>query len=245
VGGVAAGQRLLRQIFSVEQGFTLALNLSPYHLVDQAVSLRLLPDMIFHNRFTDLAVYRQLLRSPWRRRLDRTRERFKGVQVTRSGCSDFTEEHYGLYLQVMERATERLEILGLGFFQGLPRPLELVSCRQEGRLLCWRLMLLEDRRLSFVLGGHDYQLNKLHDSYFNSLLGVLADGMAAGIDEIELGQTAEDPKARLGAQPVEKCMLLAHSNLLIHQLMKLASPWIAYRHRPAVYSVFKKEIVFS
>ncbi len=245
VGDPSWASRLLESVFAAESGFVLALNLEPDQAIHGATSLRLLPDMVFRNRFGSLDDYGESLRSTWRRRMKRSRRRFRGVETVRTGCSSFTPAHHALYLDVIDHATERLETLGLGFFQGLPRPLELVSCFHGGRLLGWRIVLAEGRRFTFVLGGHDYALNPRYDIYFNNLLGVLADGMACGAREIELGQTAEDAKARIGAQPVETRMLLRHGNPVVDRLLRVASPLLAYRRRPPVYRVFRKEEMFA
>lgn len=239
VGEAAAACELLESVFAAEPGLSLALNLGPEHRVERAVPLRLLPDLVLSNRFDCFAAYVAALRAPWRRRVRLAQERFRGVETTRTGCDAFTAEHHRQYLAVLGHARERLETLGLAFFQGLPPPLELVSCRHEGRLLCWRIMLREGRRLTFVLGGHDYAANGRHASYFNSLLGILEDGMRDGVETIDLGQTAEDAKLRLGARAVEMRMLLAHRRPAVNGLVRLAAPLIACRVRPRAYRVFR------
>ena len=118
-----------------------------------------------------------------------------------------------------------------------------MSCYGDGKLLCWRLILVEKCRLTFILGGHDYGLNTAYASYFNNLFGLLEDGLRHGVREIDLGQTAEDAKARLGAAAVETRMLVSHSNTLLNRLIRLFSGSIAYRGRCTSYHVFKEETV--
>ena len=237
--------RLLSAVFERERGLSLALNLPeslPSVITSPAAhQVRMLPGMVFTNRFRTFGGYEDSLRSPWRRRLKTIRKKFEEVRTEREGAAAFTREHHALYLDVLDRAPEKMETLGFTFFRKLPAPIELVSCYRKGRLLCWRLMLAEDNRLLFLLGGHDYRLNPIYDAYFNNLVGVLADGIEMGVAHIDFGQTAEDPKARLGARPVPEKMLLRHSTPLWNRLLGAAKPLLAYRKAAPVYHVFRKE----
>lgn len=241
IGSPTAVGELLAAVFAAESGLTVALNLPPAVEVPGANPVRMLPDMILRRQFADPGAYRAALRSPWRRRLDRSAARFAGAVTRRSTCAEFTDRHHRLYLDVLARAAERLETLSCAFFRGLPPPFELVSCYRGADLLCWRIVLAERGRLTFVIGGHDYARNAENDAYFNNLYGVLADGFAAGAQEIDLGQTAEDAKARLGAVAVETRMVLHSSSRLLDAPLRLASPLIAYRGRPRAYRVFRQE----
>ncbi len=239
-GSLPDAARLLDEIFRREQGLTLVMNLPVPFPRTRAHRSRLLPGMIFANRFRSVAEYKQDLRAPWRRRIKATQKKFSGVRTVRETCSAFTEKHHALYLDVLKRAPEKMETLGFDFFRELPPPIELVSCYRGWDLICWRLILAEQGRLLFLLGGHDYSLNGRYDAYFNNLLGVLEDGMAQGALRIDLGQTAEDPKARLGAQPMSEQMLLHHSSPIWGRLVGLAAPLLAYRKSLPTYHVFKE-----
>jgi len=215
VGPPAAAAQLLAEVFAAELGLTVALNLPRGLDVPGTISLRMLPDMILRRSFPDLDAYRNSLRADWRRRMIRSEKRFADVTIHRTSCAAFTSRHHRLYLDVLAHASERLETLSPAFFRGLPPPLELVSCCQGGKLLCWRIVLAERDRLIFVLG--------------------------AGAREIDLGQTAEDAQARLGALPAETCMLLHHPNRLVDLPLRIASPLIAYRGHPRSYRIFRRE----
>ena len=235
---------LLGAVFEREVGLTLALNL-PGSLPEvasrpEAHPVRLLPGMVFTNCYRTYGDYERGLRSAWRRRLKVTRRKFEGVTTERESCAAFTREHHSLYLDVLGRSSEKMETLGFTFFRKLPAPIQLVSCYRKGRLLCWRLLLAEDNRLFFLLGGHSYQLNPVYDAYFNNLIGVLEDGIEMGVAHIDFGQTAEDPKARLGADTVPEKMLLIHSNPLFNNMLGAVAPLLAYRKTHPAYNVFRK-----
>lgn len=235
---------LLETILQREKGLTLALNLpasfpelSP---AGSAHAVRLLPGMVFENRFGDWEGYENSLRAPWRRRLKSIQGKFAGIDVVRQSCAAFSREHHALYLDVLGHAREKMETLSFTFFRKLPPPIVLVSCYRKSRLLCWRLILAENNRLLFLLGGHDYRLNNRYDAYFNNLAGVLNDGIDLGVAHIDFGQTAEDPKSRLGARAVPEKMLLHHSHSLGNRLIGSFAPFLAYRKSPPSYHVFRK-----
>ena len=104
---------------------------------------------------------------------------------------------------------------------------------------------MEGRRATFVLGGHDYRLNDRYHAYFNNLFGLLEDAFEAGVKEIDLGQTAEDPKGRLGAEPVETRMLLHHGRGWLDRCVRFASPLLAYRDPCPDFRVFRQEVSTS
>ena len=237
--------RLLAAVFEREAGLSLALNL-PEALPSVTASptaheVRLFPGMVLTNQYRTFGDYENNLRSPWRRRLKTTMQKFDEVRTERDGAVAFTREHHALYLDALARAPEKMETLGFTFFRKLPAPIELVSCYRRGRLLCWRLMLAENNRLFLLLGGHDHQLNSIYDVYFNNLVGVLTDGIEMGVAHIDFGQTAGDTKARLGARPVPEKMLLRHPHPLWNRLLGSARPMLAYRGAAPAYHVFRNE----
>lgn len=239
-GALPEAAVLLDEIFRREKGLTLVLNLPVPFPGTRAHRCRLLPGMIFTNRFRSVAEYEQALRAPWRRRIKATQRKFEDVHNVRETCAAFTRKHHDLYLDVLARAPEKMETLDLDFFRELPPPVELVSCYRGRDLICWRLILVEQGRLLFLLGGHDYALNGRYDAYFNNLFGVLEDGITKGVLRIDLGQTAEDPKVRLGAKPMPEQMLLHHTNPIWRRLVGLAAPLLAYRKTMPVYHVFRE-----
>jgi hypothetical protein len=239
VGAPGDVSALLAAIFRRERGLTVALNQPVGMDVGRAVAVRMLPDMRLPCRFQSFADYERSLRSPWRRRLRHIRSRFDRVETVHQDCRAFSDRHHALYLAVMARARHRLEVLEAEFFRRLPAPIELVSCYAGRQLLCWRLILAERGRLTFLLGGHDHHYNEAFATYFNNLFGLLEDGLRHGAREIELGQTAEDAKARLGARPVETRMLLGHHRGVVRGLLRLFGETLAYRDPCPGYHVFR------
>jgi hypothetical protein len=206
-----------------------------------ATAVRLMPGIEFNNCFASIHAYRAALRASWRRRMDRIRKKGALFVQRRTSCDEFTDDHYRLYLSVLFRAAEKIETLSLDFFRNLPRPIELISSFINKRLVSWRIVLFEKNRYSFILGGHDYVLNDLHSIYFNNLYSILEEGISRNAAVIDFGQTAEDAKARLGANDIAELMLLHHSNLFLKLLFSKVSPFLAYRKKFPLYRIFRTD----
>jgi hypothetical protein len=179
------------------------------------------------------------LRSHYRRRTRHILEGFNGVQKLTSACSAFTSKHHGLYLQILSRTSNKLEILTEDFFRNLPEHFQLTSFYYENDLLCWHINCTEHNRLYFFFGGHDYTLLEKHQSYFNNLLGIIREGIEGGYHCIDLGQTAEIPKMKAGGRVVAKNLFVYSRNAILLFLLKIGKPLLAYRPVAANYHTLK------
>ena len=74
----------------------------------------------------------------------------------------------------------------------------------------------------------DYKVNRQFNTYFNILLNVVKEGIEKRASIIDLGQTAEIPKLRLGGKLVEKTMMGYHSNRIMRKLMKAGKSLLEY-----------------
>ena len=144
-------------------------------------------------------------------------------------CSQFTQAHHALYMQIMQHTSSKLEVLSHAFFRNLPEPFSLTSCYLEGSLICWHVTCADDDTLYFFFGGHDYALLNSHHVYFNNLFSIVGQAIEGGYQQLDLGQTAEIAKIKTGGYPVFKSMFLYHRHPVIRLLLTLAKPLISYR----------------
>ena len=79
------------------------------------------------------------------------------------------------------------------------------------------------------MGGINYVLNRQFNTYFNVLIEVLREGFERRASRIDLGQTAEVPKIRMGGHIVEKYMLGYHSNRIFRKLLLAGKGLLEYR----------------
>lgn len=223
---------LLPEIFNHiknrQKGLFLALNLDPKTRVSGMICGRTLPTIILKPNYKSWDEYLSSLRSSYRRRILLISQRFSGVEKFNGGCSRFNDQMYLQYLQVLKRSKGKLETLSQAFFENLPGEFRLTGYYHEDTLVGWYISVSFREKYYFFLGGIDYALNERFSTYFNILLDILREGIAIKADFIDLGQTAEIPKMRLGGTPVEKTMVAYHSNSIMRRLLKTGKSLLEY-----------------
>ena len=92
------------------------------------------------------------------------------------------------------------------------------------------------------MGGIDYKLNAQHATYLLMLTQIVRDGIERGVEKIELGQTAEVPKTRLGGSLSLRYMEAKHSSLLINHVLKTAQKRLAYNRKIPAVNVYNNKL---
>ena len=211
-----------------EKGLLLVLNLDSNPLISDATMGKTLPTIILDNRFPSWENYQQSLKANYRRRLRHLSRPFWGINMKRGVCSRFDEKMYHQYREVLKRSKGKLETLSQNFFQNLPSNFSLTAYYDQENLLGWYISTAFKEKYYFFLGGINYEKNKQFNTYFNILFNVLREGIEKKGSVIDLGQTAEIPKMRLGGKVVEKFLLGYHSNWLLRKLLKAGKSILEY-----------------
>jgi len=241
VGSFDLFSELIDFIKSQEKGLLLVLNLDSTPPVSDLIIGRTLPTIIMANRFQSWENYIQSLRASYRRRIINLARPFSRINIKRGACSRFDEKMYHQYLEVLKRSKGKLETLSQQFFQNLPSNFRLTAYYHQEHLLGWYISTVFKEKYYFFLGGIDYGRNKHFNTYFNILVGVLREGIEKNASLIDLGQTAEIPKIRLGGKVVEKFMLGYHSNCLLRKFLKAGKSILEYSTTVPESHVFKDE----
>ncbi len=222
----------LRQyIYKVEKGFVLFLNLKEKSFGNSTATGKTLPTIILHNDFRSWNDYYGALRSNYRRRLNKILLASKVLQFEKLPCSEFTEEMHELYLNVYKRSKGKLEKLSFGFLKNLPADFQLTVCRKNGKTIGWNIALLHAQTYYFFLGGIDYSNNKEDNTYLSLLTQLINDGINAKALFIELGQTAEIAKMRMGGIPQPLYLEAYNSNKMLNKILGMFSPMLEYRRK--------------
>ncbi len=239
IGEEGAQQDLLRGILRCEKGLLVCLNLdrTPGN-IPMSVG-RTWPSVVFANRFHSWEEYRSSLRSTYRRRLSSIERMIDRLSIRTAPCSTFTEEMYRLYLDVLDRSEGKLEKLKSDFFRMLPPRFRLMTLSQNGHLCGWAITLSDRNRFSFFLGGQDYQMAP-REIYLAKLVTILRAGIEGGAKTIDLGQSAEVPKTRLGGVCQEKLMLTHHHNVLLDGALRASMGMLSYRRRVPETHVYRE-----
>lgn len=240
-GKPEAVEWLKKHISANEKGMVLFLNLPEKTKDFKGASGKTLPTIVFQNRFIIWENYLSQLRHPYRRRLSQILKNGKGLTLERTDCKVYDEEMYSQYLQVYEKSHEKLEKLGMDFFRHLPEAFKLTTCRYEGKLIGWNIACHWEKTFYFFLGGVDYKMNARFNTYFYLLTHLLKDGIESGATMIDLGQTAEIPKMRLGGVPVERYMEATHHWMVLGKILKWAGPLLEYKAKTESNEVFVRK----
>jgi len=196
------------------------------------------PNIVLANRFASWEHYLAALRSHYRRRLHQVLEDAAGFETRRMPCNLYTDKMHALYLEVHRRSKGRLERLISTFFRNLPESFCLTTYTAGGKLRGWTITLRDGDRFCFFLGGQDYSYSPRR-LYLVKLLDVVKSGVESGASTIDLGQSAEVPKMRLGGRPHEKIMLAYHRRLIPRVMLRAGMGVLSYREHIPDTNVFK------
>jgi hypothetical protein len=230
---------LLKKIFQIEKGLILAVNLEPDFQLDPVVTVASLPTIVLSHDFKTWQDYINALRSKYRRRLNRIISSIEDLSVETSSCARYNEKTHALYLNIMDRTKIKLETLSLSFFQNLPDRFKLTTYSLNGRVLTWHINVLDDDVLYFLFGGIDYELNKQYNAYFLNLSGVIKESIEWGYDRIDLGQTAEIAKTRMGGVPSDRNLFIYHRKGWIRGIFQFGKKYIDLKRDFPIANVFK------
>ncbi len=244
VGDAPHAARLLEEVRLVERGLFLALNLPPGFPVPAAMAAGdTLPTVVMDVAWKSLEEYAASLRSDYRRRFFRIRSAFSGVERATTACDAFTQAHYDGYRAVLAESEAKLETLPLPFFVNLPAPaFELTSIFREGRLLGWFILLEQDGRAAFFMGGMPPRAQRQENLYFYITTCVLERAIARNARFLDFGQTAEVPKLRLGGRLEPRRMAASHPNAVLRALLHAFAPLLSYRREVEEHRVFVQDV---
>jgi hypothetical protein len=242
-GGINAMEELKKHICRIEKGLVLFLNLNKKPANSSFSSGKTLPTIVLKNHYANWIDYLAALRSSYRRRLNHINRENKDLRFEKMLCSGFTEDMFRLYIEVYKRSSSKLEKLTFDFFKNLPSEFKLTVCFKNNSIIGWNITLEERNTFFFFLGGIDYGYNMAYNTYLRLLTAIIKDGIEKRAHYIELGQTAEIPKIRLGGQPEIRYMEASHSSYVLNGLLKLFSPLLEYKRRLESTNALKEGVL--
>lgn len=161
------------------------------------------------NRFDNFATMLSEMRSHYRYKISRSRKKFanSGLTLTRTtGPTEiehlYTPDLHAMYESVTLRADHRLEVLPREFFLELiarfPNEVVLTTIHQGERVLAFAWSIRHGGTYRNLFVGIDYEMNEETDAYFNLIVEDIASALERPVDEVYVGQSADDFKSRLG-----------------------------------------------
>jgi hypothetical protein len=201
-----------------------------------------LPTIVFKNQFTSWEEYLNRLRSDYRHRIKLIEDKSYELISYNSPCLEFDEIMYNQYLQVHNKSEAKLEKLDYNFFKYLPDDFCLTSIKRKDLLVGWYITLHSDNRLYFFLGGLDYSYNEKYGTYLKILTDILRSGIFLRVESIELGQTAEIPKMRLGGISNPLSLAVYHQRQSFRFLLRSGIKILEYNNKVPQSNVFKEKV---
>ncbi len=232
-------EELISIIIKKERGLILCLNYNTPLNIRNSIEMQTLPTLVHDKCNTTWENYLQSLRHNYRRRILSAEKKFLGVSFEENLCSQFTDEHYQLYLNIMKCTKTKLETLSYHFFSKLPEEYRLHSFYAENQLITWHITIFNREIYYFLFGGLNYVLRNKYDAYFNNLIQIMKEATVLKSGSINLGQTAEISKNRLGARLIEKKMFLYHRNILVRMLFRLCKNLLGYKMNTTEVNIHK------
>jgi predicted N-acyltransferase len=204
-----------------------------------------LPTHTFPTRFRDFDEYLGQLRANYRKIIRRSQRKFHAAGVTLDRLADpariqaeYTDETHRLYHAVVDRAEYQYEVVTTSFFHALalafPGELTCLLARApSGEVIGFLWSLLVDGRYYGLYSGMDYDWNARCDLYFNLMYAELDYALRSGARTIDLGQTADRFKSRLGSEEESRTLCIRGRGALLSPLLRATLPLLAPASRPA------------
>jgi predicted N-acyltransferase len=195
-----------------------------------------LPTYIFPPQFRDFEAYVHALRAPYRNSIRHSQQKLRDAGVTIDRLDDpeqiaswYTAETHQLYLGVVARAEYQFEVLSATFFRALARafPGELtfaVARTAAGEVIGYLCSLQAQGRFHGLYMGLDSRWNARCDLYFNLMYADLDYALRQGARRIELGQTADVFKARLGCQQEPRSLCIQARGRILPGVLRWGLP---------------------
>ncbi|MCA9710930.1 MAG: GNAT family N-acetyltransferase, partial [Myxococcales bacterium] len=160
-----------------------------------------------------------------------------GYRVERvADLAPIEEQLHALYLQVESRAAVRLATIRRGYFTAMQAALgDRFVCsviRSDQAIAGFVTTVIDGPEAIGYYVGVDYAINAELPVYLRLLQLVIADGTAAGCTRISLGRTALEPKANLGAKPVDAHVWMRHRVPAFNFVLRELFPMIPVDEAP-------------
>lgn len=222
------------------QGLTIILNAPSDARIEGFAPCLTCSNIVLRLRWNCFDDYLASMRSHYRRRVNTALK--KGADLRFRWLDDnqqFDDRLYTLYERVQGRSRIKVEKLQPAFFRAAMS--KIMVCETRGASVGFIQVIENGEELIFAFVGLDYATNSACDTYVNLLLQMVKYGIARGFKRIDLGQTAEDAKMRLGGEFRTLRALTRHSNPMVNRLIQTISGWISYRQPTTHYRVFREE----
>lgn len=212
-----------------------------------------LPMNHFKPNFMDFNDYYHSLRSNYRKEIRKSRHKFQQagvniihVQQPQKIIELYTPEVHELYEVMVNKSKTKLEILPITFFRELvnnfPDNICLTLAYHNNKIIGFMFSLYHEKIFYCLFCGVNCQFNAASDLYFNLAYGTLEKALTFDLKDIEVGQTADVFKARLGCYQKPLYLYVKGEGFIFKWLVKiLFKSLFPIPSPPPAYKVFNNE----
>ena len=180
------------------------------------------------------------MRSDYRNRAKKVMAKSKPLKIAFiDNKTQFSDELYNQYLNVLNNSRMRIETLSKEYFEGDMFKVFVASL--DDKPVGFIQLLENGDELIFEFVGVDYNYNEAFAVYHRMLYEIIRYGIDNGFKTVDFGQTADDIKLKLGCRYVYLYAALHHSNRFVNFLCRKLGPKIQYKPVTTTYRVFKGE----
>lgn len=177
------------------------------------------PDMVLQlkENMRNFDQYLELLNSKYR---SRVRKVIKNIDSAGFDCkkielTELTDKRiHSLYLNVEQQSKTRMATLPEGYFLKLSQSLGdnfvCYGIHQDDKIVGFISMIRDGVEAIAYYVGFDYQINSKHPIYFRLLQLAIQAAIDFGSQKVLFGRSALEPKANLGAKPVDAFVWARH-----------------------------------
>lgn len=180
--------------------------------------------------------YHDSFRTDYKSRITETLEAGREIKQYLLSPDRFTPKEHALYAKVAKRYNSL--VLPVSFFTEFPEENYILGLELNGSVEAWALLVPKNKYMYFLFGGFSEKLNSVYRLYNNLLLAIVRFSIENKYERVNLGQTAELSKMRVGGLPVERYQLVRHTNPLINLILQKTDIFEYRKHYPTP-NVFK------
>ena len=217
------------------------------------IQIESLPMYNIDNHFSSFNDYKKALRRRYRSNIDRAEKKFSngGLRVIKTNNAKeiqrlYTDEVHELYLAVNGKSSNRLEVLPKSFFLELTRQLGegahfIFAFNREDKVVGFAACLHNNKDYYCLFCGMDYSINNEFNIYYNIIYNCLKQAIELKAENIQIGQTADEFKSRLGCYAQPLFVYLKFNNRAGNYLIKKLAKYLFEKPVSLHYNVFKKQ----
>ncbi|MCD7780395.1 MAG: hypothetical protein LUH05_06970, partial [Candidatus Gastranaerophilales bacterium] len=212
------------------KGFTMIVNIEnkDYKLSDftQAV---IPPKCLFEIKWHSFSEYMKDLRAGYRRRYNIALNKSKDLKIRflKDNKTEFTEQMYNLYLDIYNNASCKLGKVPIDYFKQERCIIFVLEDSED--IQGFAQLYKNGEELIFEYVGFNKKNVLQYDTYIKILLEIIRFGIENGYKIIDMGQTTDETKLKLGCRYKFLYALIRHSNPIINFILQKITTHIQYK----------------